>query len=122
MPKYGCCSQGLLFSRQSVLELIERLHTKGAGQIDSMIEHWADKQDLVRWAVTPSLLQHIGRKSSRGDDFGTQFKYSMSVAQKIWNFGFEKNDPAELKRLKDAARVKQQSWHRMGKENLLGPG
>jgi hypothetical protein len=89
LPKFGCCSQGLLFNRDMVPRTIGYLQARKEGQIDSMIEDLADEESFVRWAVSPSLLQHVGRKSSRGDDYGPQAKYQRSVAEKIWSFGFE---------------------------------
>lgn len=89
MPKFGCCAQGFIFSREMAPKVVERLRTKKAGYVDMLLEEWANKEDLVRWAVVPSLLQHIGGHSSKGDDLGVGSKHNRSVAEKIWNFGFE---------------------------------
>ncbi|KEQ98601.1 hypothetical protein AUEXF2481DRAFT_26962 [Aureobasidium subglaciale EXF-2481] len=98
MPRYGCCSQALVFPRSSALSIINLFQDKKLGFVDSLIEEFADQNGGLRWALTPSVVQHIGRKSSKGDDFGTASKYSMSVAEKLWNFGFEENDGEELRR------------------------
>lgn len=70
-------------------KVVARLTIKKAGYVDMLVEEWADEEDLVRWAVVPSLLQHIGGRSSKGDDMGFKSKHNRAVAEKIWNFGFE---------------------------------
>ena len=92
MPKFGCCAQGLVFSHRMAPKVIARLAQIREGFVDEIIEAWANEANLVRWVVIPSLLQHIGGHSSKGDDFGSKSKYDMSVAEKIWNFGFEMSD------------------------------
>lgn len=89
MPRFGCCAQGFIFSREMAPKVVERLTMKKTGFVDVLLEAWADEEELVRWAVVPSLLQHIGGRSSKGDDWGGQAKYERSVAEKIWSFGFE---------------------------------
>ncbi|KAK4695617.1 hypothetical protein P7C71_g2162, partial [Lecanoromycetidae sp. Uapishka_2] len=89
MPKFGCCAQGLIFSAQTAPRVIARLAQKREGFVDEIIEAWANEANLVRWVVVPSLLQHLGAHSSKGDDFGDKAKHDRSVAEKIWNFGFE---------------------------------
>lgn len=92
MPKFGCCAQGLVFSSTSALKTINHLREVGAGFVDELIEAWANEMGYVRWVVMPSLLQHIGGHSSKGDDLGDKAKWDRSVAEKIWNFGFEMYD------------------------------
>ena len=89
MPRFGCCAQGLIFSSGMAPKIITRLKDAGQGFVDQLIEAWANEARLVRWVVVPSLLQHIGAHSSKGDDLGEQAKWDRSVAEKIWNFGFE---------------------------------
>ncbi|MCJ1462813.1 hypothetical protein MMC07_001416 [Pseudocyphellaria aurata] len=103
MNQYGCCSQGLVFPRDKVPGLIEWYETKKTGFIDMLTEEYADQHGELRWALTPSVIQHIGRKSSKGDDFGAGSKYHMSVAEKLWNFAFERNIPSDLR--KEHSRV-----------------
>ena len=92
MPRFGCCAQGLIFSSHMAPKIATRLKDAGAGFVDELIEAWANELDLVRWVVAPSLLQHVGAHSSKGDDMGNKAKYDRSVAEKIWNFGFEAYD------------------------------
>lgn len=92
MPRFGCCAQGMIFSHQMAPRVIARLAQRREGFVDELIEAWANEANLVRWVIVPSLLQHIGAHSSKGDDFGGKAKYDRSVAEKIWNFGFELYD------------------------------
>ncbi|KAI5202553.1 hypothetical protein E4T39_04661 [Aureobasidium subglaciale] len=61
-PRYGCCSQALVFSRSSALSIINLFEQRKLGFRDSLIEEIADQNG----ALTPSVVQHIGRKSSKG--------------------------------------------------------
>ena len=97
MNKYGCCSQGLVFPRGKVQDLIDWYETKKIGFVDTLLEEYADQHDELRWALTPSVIQHIGRKSSKGDDFGAGSKYHITVAEKLWNFAFEQNSATVLR-------------------------
>ena len=90
MPKFGCCAQGLVFPRNMAARVVSYLDSVGEGFVDQLLEEWANKEGFVRWSVVPSLLQHIGRHSSKGDDFGAKAKWGQSVAEKIWSFGFER--------------------------------
>lgn len=78
------------------------------GFVDVLTEEFADRDDTtregkgngrgeeLRWALTPSVMQHVGRKSSKGDDFGKGAKWQRSVAEKLWNFEFERNQVVRL--------------------------
>ena len=92
MPKFGCCAQGLIFSSNMTPQIITRLREAGSGFVDQLIEAWANELGMVRWVVAPSLLQHVGAHSSKGDDLGDGAKWDRSVAEKIWNFAFERYD------------------------------
>ncbi|KAL8819103.1 MAG: hypothetical protein Q9223_002398 [Gallowayella weberi] len=89
MPNYGCCAQGLVFSPASAARAVPKLKEKELGFVDMILEEWANEANLARFAVVPSLLQHIGGRSSKGDDFSAAAATMMSVAEKIFNFGFE---------------------------------
>ena len=84
MPDFGCCSQGFIFPRDIVPSIIQR--TKEAMYedlyIDMLLERYADTKNLARFARFPSLLQHIGLKSSKG------FGYDADAGT-IFNFEFE---------------------------------
>jgi len=88
MNRFGCCSQGFIFPRTIIPQLIER--TKKAMDedyyIDMLLERWADAEHLKRFVLVPSLLQHVGGKSSKG------WGYDESAGL-IRNFGFEDHPP-----------------------------
>ena len=65
---------------------------------DVLTEEYADANGELRWAITPSVIQHIGIKSSKVDDYGPMSKHGLSVAEKIWNFAFERNDVDALRK------------------------
>lgn len=89
MPKFGCCAQGLVYSHKMASKVINRLSQVREGYVDQIVEAWANEVNLVRWVTVPSLLQHVGALSSKGDDRGSAAKYGRSVAEKIWSFSFE---------------------------------
>ena len=89
MPKFGCCAQGLVYSRRMASKVINRLSQVREGYVDQIVEAWANEANLVRWVTIPSVLQHVGAASSKGDDRGSAAKYGRSVAEKIWSFSFE---------------------------------
>lgn len=82
MNKYGCCSQGLVFPRSIIPEFLERTDLTTDWLVDMMVEKIADHEGWTRWAVIPSLLQHIGATSSKGYGFDDS-------AKTLWNFRFE---------------------------------
>lgn len=92
MPRYGCCAQGLVYSSTTALRVANYLTQKKEGFVDEFLEEWANNEGMVRWAIFPSLLQHNGAHSSKGDDFGSNAERGRSVAERIWSFGFEKYD------------------------------
>jgi len=98
MPAFGCCAQGFVFPRNKAIELVSYLQDRRVGFVDVLIEEYADKNEQLRWAITPSVIQHVGRKSSKVDDYGPQSKHGLSVAETIWNFDFEKYSVEKLRR------------------------
>jgi len=91
MDNFGCCSQGFIFARQTVPLVIDRIQNHIVEYIDMLMEAVAGGEGLARWVVVPSLLQHIGGKSSKGDEIAD------SRAKMIWNFGFELYNTAKLR-------------------------
>ncbi|PWY70914.1 integral membrane protein [Aspergillus heteromorphus CBS 117.55] len=88
MNAHGCCTQGLVFPREQISGLIGYLVERNDGQTDALIEEYADKEDLMRYALAPQQLQHVGLKSSRGNpEVNTQ---------STWAFWYEENDPGVL--------------------------
>ncbi|KAM0237909.1 hypothetical protein ACHAP5_008807 [Fusarium lateritium] len=82
MANYGCCAQGLVIPHQRLNALGSALGT-AIGDIagDSFIEGYADKHGLKKYAITPSVLQHVGIRESSDSE---------STKKLTWNFSFEK--------------------------------
>lgn len=98
MNRDGCCSQGLVFPRDQVRPLVDWLAMAPAREfVDMLIEHYADERGLDRYALTPSVFQHYGKRSSKGDDYGPDSKHNRALAEKIWNFQFELYDGDSLR-------------------------
>ena len=95
MDKYGCCSQAFVFHRERVPDLITYFETSKSGFVDVLTEKYANEKELARWALTPSVFQHVGSKSSK---WGTKGKWGRYGAENIWNFRFEDYDADALKR------------------------
>jgi len=91
MPNFGCCSQGLLFPSSRVPDIIDWLEQRQVGFVDQLLEECADANSEIRWAMSPSVLQHVGVKSSKED--GT---VEETGHHPIYSFEFERNDPATL--------------------------
>jgi N-Acetylglucosaminyltransferase-IV (GnT-IV) conserved region len=106
MNSFGCCSQGLVFSHGMAQNLIQWYEEKKVGFVDMLTEEYGDLTGYTRWALTPSVIQHIGRKSSKEDDYGPNSKHGRSVAETIWNFGFELNDAVALREEHDQVTQK----------------
>ena len=83
MDNFGCCSQGLLYPREVIPALRSHIEHGGTRFVDTVVEDAARQENLARWAIVPSLLQHVGAHSSKvavdADD----------KAKVIWNFLFE---------------------------------
>lgn len=82
MPSYGCCSQGLVFPRRHLEKLSQSFLHPPEDKLfpDQIIERWADGEGLLKWALVPSVLQHIGRMSSSTGG---------GMRKATWNFRFE---------------------------------
>ncbi|KFY96120.1 hypothetical protein V500_02568 [Pseudogymnoascus sp. VKM F-4518 (FW-2643)] len=100
MNNYGCCAQGLVFSQDIMPSLVARLESVPPGPADVAVETWAIEKDFERWALTPSVIQHIGRKTMKqvfGEPDKPSERYSIGAARGLWNFGFELHDSEALK-------------------------
>ncbi|OQE27931.1 hypothetical protein PENFLA_c005G05868 [Penicillium flavigenum] len=109
MPKFGCCSQAFVFPKSRIPELVDLYTSKRIGYVDMLTEEYANARNEIRWAVTPSLVQHVGRKSSKGaDDISSHVKIKskadLTVVEKLWNFEFEMNNAETLRAEHDAAK------------------
>lgn len=91
MNNYGCCAQGLTFPRHKAEELISWYDAEPRiGLRDSLIEKYADERGEQRFALTPSVIQHIGVKTSKVAGAGVQ-------TRPLWSFPFELNDASALR-------------------------
>jgi hypothetical protein len=91
MARFGCCSQALVFPRSKALELVSYFKDRRSGFMDVLTEEFAEKRSELRFAITPSVVQHIGRESSKRTDQGPIIK------QGIWNFRFERYEWEDLR-------------------------
>lgn len=102
MSRFGCCSQGFVFPQSRVPDLIHLYEERKAGYVDMLTEDFANANDEIRYAITPSVLQHVGRKSSKEADWNNT-KPTQGITD-LWNFAYEMNDPVYLNREHDAFR------------------
>lgn len=99
MNNYGCCAQGLVFPRHKAEDLIKWYDmAPRIGLRDSLIELYADRNHEERWALTPSVIQHIGRTTSKVENGGRWAKKEIPITQKLWSFPFELFDRDALRR------------------------
>jgi hypothetical protein len=101
MPKHGCCAQGIIYPKTKIPMLTKWYEENRIGFVDTLAEKLADTrgdETGTRWAITPSVLQHFGSKSSKGDNWGSDKPGEMSEAEKLWNFEFELNDAKKLRK------------------------
>jgi hypothetical protein len=96
MPRFGCCSQALVFPRSKALELVSYFKDRRTGFMDVLTEDFAEQRDELRFAITPSVVQHVGRESSKRTNQGPIIKKG------IWSFRFERYEWEELKREHEA--------------------
>jgi hypothetical protein len=103
MPNFGCCSQALVFPTSIVPSITAYFASRGKGTPGALIEDFAQEKSEgkemgsgsgLRWALTPSQVQHVGRESGEKDGFGVE---------KIWSFGFEDLEAGGLRREHDDA-------------------
>ncbi|KAM0718356.1 hypothetical protein Q7P37_005425 [Cladosporium fusiforme] len=101
MNQYGCCSQGLVFPRAKAQDIVDLFEVRKIGYVDMLIEEYADQHGELRWALTPPVLQHIGRKSSKGDDFG---EASKTICRLLPSYGTSNMSSMMPKSCRDSIR------------------
>lgn len=81
MPQYGCCAQGLVMPSRH-LEGLQTLLREPPYRFpaDMVIDAYADEKGLAKWALDPSVIQHVGMAAS--SDRGKRVE--------VWNFSFER--------------------------------
>jgi hypothetical protein len=90
MPRFGCCSQALVFPTFKAQQLVAYFKERHIGYTDVLIEDFANERDELRFALTPSVVQHAGRETSKNSKDRTS-------AEKIWSAAFEGLDWRVLK-------------------------
>ncbi|RFU79712.1 integral membrane [Trichoderma arundinaceum] len=81
MPHYGCCAQGLVLPQRHLEDFQALLRDPPYNfPGDMILEGYAEDRGLVKWALEPSVFQHVGFKESSD---GTR-------RAEVWNFGFER--------------------------------
>jgi hypothetical protein len=112
MPKYACCSQALIFPSSSIPGIVawldwNRVEKTGHFQ-DQLIEDYADgggrmgdwlremgggDRETMRWALTPSVVQHVRKKSSKVSANGGWVGVGRENPRgRLWSFGFEREE------------------------------
>ncbi|KAL3454648.1 hypothetical protein BJX65DRAFT_5239 [Aspergillus insuetus] len=95
MNGHGCCSQALIFPRENVPLLLEKMHQaryEHPYAVDSVIERLADATGLDRLVIVPSQMQHIGAVSYKEnrDRYDLKGPHQVQGAHGVWSMGFEK--------------------------------
>lgn len=98
MDDFGCCSQAFIFPRAQVPPLLDYFAEERVGLRDVLIEKYASRNHLARWAQTPSVFQHIGSRSSKWKGPGSEVadKNGKIPTDRIWNYRFEDWDVEEM--------------------------
>ena len=97
MPEHACCGQAMVYpysSIQGIVEWLDENRESNTGKFqDDLVEIYADEdmEGRLRWALTPSLVQHIGEKSSKVTVDGGWGKGSRTDPRvRLWNYRFER--------------------------------
>lgn len=103
MNRFGCCSQAMVFPREQVPPLLKYFKKKKTGLRDELIEKYADDHGLARWALTPSVFQHIGSRSTKWKGKGSDVidKNGLISTERIWNYHFESWDDGQLQSIRE---------------------
>jgi hypothetical protein len=81
MPRYGCCAQGLVFPNhhlQALQDFLREPPYQFPG--DMIMEDYARDHGLTKWALDPSVMQHVGLVESSDGPRRAE----------VWNFSFER--------------------------------
>lgn len=86
---FGCCSQALMFPRESIPLILEYMQEEKRGQFDLMLDELAVEAGYSRYALYPVQAQHIGLESARMTE--------RDEAQAIWSMAYEDLKPKALR-------------------------
>ncbi|KAM0548430.1 hypothetical protein ACHAPJ_009916 [Fusarium lateritium] len=84
MPRYGCCAQGMVFPNhhlQALQDFLREPPYQFPG--DMIMEDYARDKKLTKWALDPSVMQHVGLVESSDGPRRAE----------VWNFSFERLRP-----------------------------
>ena len=93
MHENACCTQALVFPSSQISGLTRWLdeHREGADNYqDQLIEEYSKQTEpnMLRWALTPSVVQHIGDKSSKAGSVSGWGGRSPRL--RLWSASFER--------------------------------
>jgi hypothetical protein len=97
MPRFGCCSQAYVFPNLKAQDLVAYFKERHVGYTDVLLEDFANERKELRFAITPSVVQHVGRKNEEADEVLLD-RGGRNVAEKVWSFAFERFDEVALRR------------------------
>jgi len=103
IDNFGCYSQGFVFSRHMAQRLINWYEHKKAGFVDVLTEEYGDAFGNGRWALTSSVIQHVGGKTSKDNGATGPKAPGLNEAKTIWNFNFERFKARDLRQEHDLA-------------------
>jgi hypothetical protein len=86
MPEFGCCNQALGYPNHKIRELVAYLRDRRTGDLHDVLEDYANENKELGYAVTPSVVQHLGREGANGR------------AEKVWSAAFEGWNAKKLER------------------------
>jgi hypothetical protein len=91
VQRWGCCTQGIIFPRHQVPELIAQLRKRATGSpADITVWDYAGENDLLRLVLDPPMVQHVG--------FSSILAPNRTMKRAIWNMAFEDLDAVDLRR------------------------
>jgi hypothetical protein len=97
MPKNACCTQGLVFPSSQIPGVVNWLDTyreNAESYQDQLIEKYAETTapNMLRWALTPSVVQHVGDKSSKAGSVAGWGERGPRL--RLWSVSFEQEGAA----------------------------
>ncbi|KAA8643674.1 hypothetical protein EYZ11_003394 [Aspergillus tanneri] len=94
MNRNGCCSQALVFPRETIPDLVDRLEDmedeRRPKAVDTVIERLGNELNYDRLAISPPLMQHVGAASYKQDKKKWNGEYPVRGAHGVWSMEFER--------------------------------
>lgn len=96
MPEDACCTQALVFPSTQIPGVMSWLdeHKTADRYQDQLIELYAEttQPHMLRWALTPSVVQHVGDKSSKAGSVAGWGE--RGPRYRLWSVSFEREGAA----------------------------